>query len=83
MGRTAVCFDNAMAELFWSTLKHEFYHRHTWPTQAEARCEVARWIEVVYNRRRHHSSLGFLRPVEFEHTMIQTSTSKVEEHQAA
>ncbi len=83
MGRTGVCFDNAMAESFWSTLKHEFYHRHTWPTRAQARREVARWVEVVYNRRRRHSSLGFLRPVEFEQTMIESSTSKVEENQAA
>ncbi|QXT61750.1 IS3 family transposase [Tessaracoccus palaemonis] len=83
MGRTGVCFDNAMAESFWSTLKHEFYHRHTWPTRAQARREVARWIEVVYNRRRRHSALGYQRPVEFETTKTQTDTGRVTKDQAA
>lgn len=74
MGRTGVCFDNAMAESFWSTLKTEFYHRRTWPTRAEARTAVASWIEVVYNRRRRHSSLGYTTPVNYEHQLIGTST---------
>lgn len=65
-GRTGVCFDNAMAESFWSTLKNEFYHRHSWPTRAQARQDVAYWIEVVYNRRRRHSSLGYQTPINFE-----------------
>ena len=59
MGRTGACWDNAMAESFWSTLKNEFYHRFTWPTRAEAKQGVVRWIEVVYNRRRRHSSIGY------------------------
>ncbi len=67
MGATGVCFDNAMAESFFATLKTEFYHRRPWPTRAEARTELARWIEVIYNRRRLHSSLGYRTPVEFEH----------------
>ncbi len=82
MGRTGVCFDNAMAESFWSTLKHEFYHRRSWPTRAEARQEVARWIEVIYNRRRRHSALGYLSPVEFEHNKTQTSITHTEEQAA-
>ena len=47
-----MCFDNAMAELFWSTLKTEFYDRKRWTTRDTARKAVAYWIEVVYNRRR-------------------------------
>lgn len=66
MGRTGVCWDNAMSESFWATLKTEFYDRRTWATRAEARREVARWIEIVYNRRRRHSSLDYSTPVAFE-----------------
>ncbi|MBC6762428.1 MAG: IS3 family transposase [Corynebacterium amycolatum] len=64
VGRTGVCFDNAMAESFWSTLKTEFYDRQRWPTRDAARKAVAYWIEVVYNRR--HSALGMVSPVDFE-----------------
>ncbi|MGP5573751.1 IS3 family transposase [Corynebacterium casei] len=66
VGRTGVCFDNAMAESFWSTLKTEFYDRKKWATRDEARKAVARWIEIVYNRRRRHSSSGMISPVDFE-----------------
>ncbi|MGX0106080.1 transposase InsO family protein [Kocuria palustris] len=55
-----------MAESFWATLKTEFYDRRCWPTRAEARREVARWIEIVFNRRRLHSSLDYTSPVETE-----------------
>lgn len=72
MGRTGVCWDNAMSESFWSTLKTEFYDRYTWQTRAEAKQAVARWIEVVYNRRRLHTSLGMISPVEFEDTIRAT-----------
>ena len=75
MGRTGVCFDNAMAESFFATLKTEFYDRRTWPTRAEAHREVARWIEVVYNRRRRHSAIGYDTPVDYEHTL---TNNKVE-----
>ena len=50
-GRTGVCWDNAAAESFWSTLKTEFYNRRHWPTKAEARLAVGRWIEERYNRQ--------------------------------
>lgn len=71
VGRTGVCFDNAMAESFWSTLKTEFYDRRKWATRDEARREVARWIEVFYNRRRRHSSIGNQSPVDFENAYHQ------------
>lgn len=77
MGRTGVCWDNAMSESFWSTLKSEFYDRYTWATRAEAKRAVARWIEVVYNRRRLHTSLGMVPPVEFEESLrAQTQKDK-------
>ena len=66
MGRTGVCWDNAMAESFFATLKTEFYYRRVWPTQARAKLEVGAWIEDRYNRRRRHSALGQISPVTFE-----------------
>lgn len=47
VGRTGVCFDNAMAEAFWSTLKTGFYDRKKWRTRDEARKAVVCWIEIV------------------------------------
>ncbi|QMV84751.1 IS3 family transposase [Corynebacterium hindlerae] len=74
VGRTGVCFDNAMSESFWSTLKTEFYDRKKWATCNEARNAVAQWIEVVYNRRRIHSSLGMKTPVAFENAINNDPT---------
>ena len=73
MGRTGVCWDNAAAESFWSTLKTEFYHRRSWPTKAEARQAVVAWIEERYNRLRRHSAIGMISPVRFEQLHIQTA----------
>lgn len=70
VGRTGVCWDNAMSESFWSSLKTEFFERRVWQTRAEAKREVARWIEVVYNRRRLHSALEMVPPVEFEEKLL-------------
>ena len=64
VGRTGVCWDNAAAESFFAALKNEMYYRHTWPTQARARLAVAEYIEVFYNRKRLHSSLGYRTPFE-------------------
>ena len=55
-----------MAESFFATLKTEFYYRRVWPTKARAAREVGAWIEDRYNRRRRHSALGQVSPVEFE-----------------
>ncbi len=66
VGATGVCWDNAMAESFWASLKIEFYYRRTWPSKAEAKREVARWISQTYNARRRHSALGMLTPLQFE-----------------
>ena len=55
-----------MAESFFATLKTEFYYRRIWPTRARAIQGVAAWIEGRYNRRRRHSSIGDLTPVDFE-----------------
>lgn len=60
------CWDNAVAESFWSTLKEELVHLHAWPTRAGARHAIFEFIEVFYNRQRLHSSLGYLSPAEYE-----------------
>lgn len=70
MGRTGVCWDNAMAESLWGTLKCEFYDRRSFATRAEAKRAVANWIEARYNRVRLHSSIGYVPPVEFEQNQL-------------
>jgi transposase InsO family protein len=64
VGRTGVCWDNAAAESFFASLKNEMYHRYTFHTRTRARFAVADYIEVFYNRRRLHSTLGYRTPFE-------------------
>jgi transposase InsO family protein len=68
VGATGICWDNAMAESFWATLKVEYYYRHTWTTKAAAIRGVSTWINEVYNSRRRHSALGMRTPLQFELT---------------
>ncbi|WP_083311449.1 IS3 family transposase, partial [Corynebacterium sp. HMSC069E04] len=59
-------------------LKTEFYDRKRWTTRDAARKAVAYWIEVVYNRRRRHSALGMVSPVDFEnHTGAINSRKEI------
>ncbi|MDB4914272.1 MAG: Integrase catalytic region [Gemmatimonadetes bacterium] len=66
MSRRGNCWDNAVAESFFATLKTELVMDADWATREEARCALFRHIEMWYNRRRRHSSLGYLSPLEFE-----------------
>jgi transposase InsO family protein len=66
MSRTGDCWDNAVAESFFATLKRELVHLTTFSTTAEARASVFEYIEVFYNRIRLHSSLGYRSPMAFE-----------------
>jgi putative transposase len=66
MGSKGDCFDNAVAESFFATLKKELIHRRSWPEKAELRSEVFDYIEAFYNRQRRHRSLGMLSPAQFE-----------------
>jgi putative transposase len=66
MSRRANCWDNAVAESFFGTLKTELVYRQTFQTHRDARTAIAEWIEVFYNRQRIHSSIGFVSPVQFE-----------------
>ena len=64
MGRTGVCWDNSMAESFFSALKSERVYRIVYATKTQARSDVIRYIEGFYNSRRRHSALGYRRPNE-------------------
>jgi transposase InsO family protein len=64
VGRTGVCWDNAMAESFFGALKNEWLNRMTFTTRAQARQEVVKYIEGFYNQQRLHSGLGYKTPIE-------------------
>lgn len=64
MGRTGVCWDNAMAESFFAALKNELVYRTVYSTQRKAVESIAHWIEVRYNRKRLHSGIGYRTPAE-------------------
>jgi transposase InsO family protein len=66
MSRRGDCYDNAVVESFNGTLKQELVHDARWTSYAEARAALHDYLEVFYNRRRSHSSLGFLSPADFE-----------------
>lgn len=64
VGRTGICFDNAMAESFFGALKTERVHRTQYPTRQHAINDIARYIELRYNSKRLHSALGYKTPRE-------------------
>lgn len=64
VGRTGICFDNALAESFNAAVKVERVRRTVYPTRKKARDDVARYIEIRYNRQRLHSGLGYRTPQE-------------------
>jgi putative transposase len=66
MSRKGNCWDNAVAESFFHTLKVELVHRYIFKTREEAKRKIFEYIEMYYNRLRTHSTLGYLSPVEFE-----------------
>lgn len=66
MGATGVCWDNAAAESFFGTLKREHANKRTWPTRADARRDLIRWIEGWFNPNRLHSTLAYRSRIEAE-----------------
>ncbi len=66
MSRKGNCWDNAVVESFFATIKKDLIHRRPWPTIKAARIAIAEYIEVFYNRKRKHSTLGNISPVDFE-----------------
>ncbi len=75
MSRKGNCWDNAVAESFFATLKTELVHRRPWATRLELRAALFEYIEVFYNRRRLHSTLGYKTPaqVEMEHHLANAA----------
>ena len=66
LGRTGICFDNAVAESFFASYKKELIHTRPWPTLKALTKSTFTWIEEYYNRARRHSTLGYLTPAEYE-----------------
>jgi transposase InsO family protein len=66
MSRRADCWDNAPMESFFASLKKELVHGADFATRAEARAAIVEYIEVFYNTKRRHSSLGYVSPAEYE-----------------
>ena len=70
MGSKGDCYDNAVAESLFATLKKELVHRRSWPTRRELTSEVFEYIEAFYNRTRRHSTLGYLSPADYENRTL-------------
>ena len=75
LSRPRQCWDNAVAESFFATLKTELIYRQSLPTRAAARQAVFEYIEVFYNRQRLHSALGYRSPAEYEAAMLPADTA--------
>ncbi|KAB8184712.1 IS3 family transposase [Nonomuraea phyllanthi] len=74
-GRTGICYDNTMAESFFSAIKNEWLHRFVFTTRAKAKRQVIRYIEGFYNRRRLHSALGYRPPLEVLNESLSSQTA--------
>jgi len=72
MGSRGDCYDNAVAESFFATIKKELVHRQPWPSRRDLSSAVFEYIEAFYNRHRRHSTLGYLSPEEYENTTTTT-----------
>jgi putative transposase len=66
MARKGDCFDNAVAESFFGTLKNELVHHEDYNGRTEARQSIFEYIEVFYNRQRRHAFLDYLTPIDYE-----------------
>ena len=67
------CYDNAVAESFFATLEFELVMTHDWHTRDEARRAIFRYIETWYNRKRRHSTLGYVSPAEYEAQLLKAA----------
>ena len=74
MSRKGNCWDNAIAESFFKTLKTEMVYHRKFETRAQAKLEIFDYIEVWYNRKRRYSALNYLTPVQVEKAMLKNKT---------
>ena len=72
--RKGNCWDNAVVESFFGSLKTELVNEARWPTRAQAKSAIVAWIEGWYNRERLHSTLDYQSPVDFERQLATTTT---------
>ncbi len=70
MSRRGDCWDNAVVESFFATIKFELIHRRSFRTREEARLAIFDYIEIFYNRQRRHSYLGYMSPEQFEQEQV-------------
>ena len=75
VGRPGVCWDNAVAESFFATLKNELIYPHVWPTRRSARVAIFSFIEGWYNRARLHSTLHYAAPTSYEEDYYRLSAA--------
>ncbi len=75
MSRKGNCWDNAVAESFFATIKNELVYRRRWSSRTDLRAAVFEYIEVFYNRRRLHSSIGYKTPAEVENEYSLTEAA--------
>ncbi len=73
VGRTGECWDNAVAESFFATIKRELIDTRAWSTRAGVRAAIFEYIEGWYNTRRLHSTLGYCSPAEYEALIRNTA----------
>jgi len=72
MSRKGDCWDNAVVESFFSTLKNDLIHHQRYVTREEARREIFDFFELLYNPRRAHATLGYCSPMVYERTGTAT-----------
>ena len=73
MSRKGNCYDNAPVESFWGRLKNELIHHHRYATRVDAEAPIKIYIEIFYNRHRHHSRLGYVSPAQFARNISRTT----------
>ena len=73
MSRKGDCYDNAVAESFFATLEFELLMKNDWETREDARRAIFRYIETWYNRKRRHSTLGYVSPAAYEEDVLKAA----------